>query len=328
MYKYTVFALLIIALASVSSLEFFAQENGLTEMTIRRFDPSSVTSNPFPGHVVARIKDASTLNNNGLSWGVTAATATTYYALLTNNIEYLLYGIDTTTDAIVINGYSPDNSEMYVQSLVYDAKYDYLIGMSPNSIVPTWFDIVELDQTTGEIKHKLETGKFTEDSEYAGLYAFDPTSSTMYIVFKLFDNSTQTTTEGIIPISTKDGKVDDAIWFSGDASKDTNLYNIAFDPTTNALYGTTATYIGTERQFVKIDPTTGVITSINNATEVCGGNGAIINDGYFISPGHDSVSSNTMYYVSLTTGEIVKKHVNSELFTLISFLTVSPSASA
>ncbi|EFA77287.1 hypothetical protein PPL_12498 [Heterostelium album PN500] len=314
-------------LCVANGFTFLAQENGLTEMTIRSYSPSKVDSNPFPGHVVTRIKGASTLNNNGLSWGVTAVAGTTYYTLLSDGLNYNLYGIDLTNDQLIINGYSPESTEMYVQCLVYDSNSEKLIGISPNSIVPSWFDVVELDQTTGAVKHKLETGKFSDDSEYSGVYAFDQTTSQLFIVFKQFDNSTQTTKEGIIPISTKDGKVSDAIWFTGFNVQDTNLFNLAYDPTSNALYGTTASYIGTERSFVRIDPSNGEITSINNKTEVCGGNGVIIQDGYFISPGHDNVSSNTIYYVSLTTGEIVKKHVNAELFTLISFLTVSDSSS-
>ncbi|GAM27922.1 hypothetical protein SAMD00019534_110980 [Acytostelium subglobosum LB1] len=329
MYRQVVTTLCLVALvlcSTTSAFTFLAQENGLTEMTIRKYSPSAVDSNPLPGKVVSRIKGASTLNNEGFSWGVTCVAGSTYFALLTNNIEYYMYGIDLTTNQLVINGYSPDSSEMYVQALAYDSTIDALFGIAPNDIVPSWYDVVELDQSKGSIKKKIGSLKLGE-YEYTGLYTYDQSTSSMFIVFKQFTNDSSTTQEGMMVINTQSGDVSDAIMFTGYHASDTNLWNIAFDPESKALYGTTSKYIGTERAFVRIDPTSGEITSINNSTEVCSGNGPVIQDGYFISPGHDSVSSSTIYYVNITTGHIDKKYSNSDALSLISFLSVYDDSS-
>eukprot|EP01133_Synstelium_polycarpum_P003493 gene3493-3991_t len=320
MFRQLVVLFALVAMCSATS-NLIAQENGLTKLTLRSLGAFNVDTNPMPGKVLVELEGASVLLIEGIAYTVSAVRGTSYYAVLAYEADIFLYGVDLVTGEIFIDRYSPNQEQIYVYGLTYDSKSDQLVGLSSIKYsIQSWFDVVVLNPTTGEISKNCSFGEFPDDSLYSGIYAFNQDKSELYVVFKQYTNATESTQEGMLVVDTVEGKVTNTVWFSGDNTADMNLYSLVYDSPSQMLYGSTATYVGTEMAFIKIDPSTGVSTLITNSTTVCGGNGPVIIDGLFISPGKDDVSSNTLYYVDLETGAVKNKY--SAFSTLIEFLTV------
>ncbi|GAM17487.1 hypothetical protein SAMD00019534_006620, partial [Acytostelium subglobosum LB1] len=300
-----------------------AQENGLDSLTIRSLGTPSIHTNPLPGTELVKLKGTTSLLIDGISFTVNAVVGTNYYVMLAFDVDIFLYGINLETGTVFIDNYSPNQEYIYVYGLSYDAKSDYLIGLSSINYpdVQEFFDVVEIDQSTGAIAKNFSFGEFPSDTVYSGIYAFNQDDSELYVVFRGYTNASESTQEGMVVVNTLTGQVSRTVWFTGFQSNDMWLNSLAYDPFTKSLVGCTHTYIGTNPAFVRIGTQTAEVVLISNDGTVAGGNGPVIlPGGIFAAPGHDDVSSNTIFYVNTTTGDVLGHHSDTDV--LVEFLQV------
>ncbi|EFA76239.1 hypothetical protein PPL_10000 [Heterostelium album PN500] len=323
--KYTLFALLVVSAivccSGATGPMMIAQENGIDSMTIRSLGVPSLNSNPLPGKEIIKIKEATSLLIDGLAYTVSATIGSKYYVMLAYGSDIFMFGINLDDGSLFIDTYSPNQEQIYVYGLSYDSKSNYLIGLSslPYS-VPSYFDVVEIDQNSGAISKNFSFGEFPAGSVYSGIYAFNQDASELYVVYRQYTNASESTQEGMVVVNTLTGKVSRSFWFTGFQAADMWLYSLVYDPQSQQLIGSTANYVGTNPAFVSISPATGLVTLISSSAEYSGNGPTILPGGIFVSPGHTDISSNTLYYVNITNGELLTKHSSFDV--LVEFLAL------